>query len=195
MARTGKISRKTSETDIKLSLNLDGSGQYKIDTGIPFLDHMLSLFARHGLFDLELKARGDLKVDYHHTTEDVGLCLGRAVRDALGDKVGIRRYGFAYIPMDETLISVALDISDRPLLVFNIPAKEKPEEGFTLELTEEFLRAFAIRAGITLHVNLIYGKSMHHIIEATFKALARALDQSTKLDPRLKEVPSTKGTL
>jgi len=214
MARKARISRKTQETDIKLSLNLDGSGQYKIATGIPFLDHMLSLFALHGMFDLEIEARGDLEVDYHHTTEDIGICLGQAMKGALGDKVGIRRYGFAYIPMDETLISVALDISDRPHLVFNVPTEDRVQEGFTpleapsrkstslkpltgfnIELAEEFLRAFSTKAGITIHVNLMYGGSMHHIIEATFKALGRALDQSTKFDPRLKEVPSTKGIL
>lgn len=195
MTRQARISRKTQETDIKLSLNLDGSGQYQITTGIPFLDHMLSLFALHGMFDLEIEAQGDIEVDYHHTTEDIGICLGQAVKGALEDKIGIRRFGFAYIPMDETLISVALDISDRPYLVFNVPTEDRVQKGFNIELAEEFLRAFSTKAGITLHVNLMYGKSMHHIIEATFKALGKALDQSTKFDPRLKEVPSTKGIL
>ncbi len=196
MARKSKIKRKTQETDIILDLNLDGKGNYDISTSIPFLDHMLSLFAKHGLSDLKIKAKGDVDVDYHHTVEDVGICLGEALNKALGDKKGIRRYGSIAVPMDEALSSVSLDISDRPYLVYKVNFPKKARiKNFDPDLIEDFLQAFVNRSGITLHINVPYGRNIHHMIEAIFKALGRALSDAVRLDPRIKGVMSTKGRL
>lgn len=194
--RKAEIKRKTAETRINLELNLDGSGQSKIETGIPFLDHMLTLFARHSGADLTIAAQGDIEVDFHHTVEDLGICLGQALNQALGDFSGIARYGEALIPMDETLCGAVVDISKRPFLVFNI-ALTAPKVGeLDSELIEEFFRAFAVHGGLTLHLNLNYGKNQHHIFEATFKACAHALrrawTQRADLDGK---VLSSKGTL
>ncbi|MCD5390451.1 imidazoleglycerol-phosphate dehydratase HisB [candidate division NPL-UPA2 bacterium] len=194
-ARRAKVERRTRETKIKLELDLDGQGKYKIDTNIPFLNHMLSLLIKHGLFDLSLTARGDLEVDEHHTVEDIGISLGEAFKKALGKRKHIRRFGFAYAPMDEALALTALDISSRPYLAFNVPGKRRKVDGFAPQLVEEFLRAFSTHGGITVHVNLLYGKNSHHILEAIFKALGQALDQATQIDNRVKGVPSTKGKL
>lgn len=194
--RKAQIIRKTKETDITLNLNLDGKGDYDIKTPIPFLDHMLSLFAKHGLFDLKIKAKGDVDVDYHHTVEDVGICLGDALKKTLGDKTGIRRYGSAAVPMDEALASVALDLSERPYLVYKtiLPKKSKIKN-FDADLIEDFLHALVSRSGITLHVSAPYGRNIHHIVEAVFKALGRALSEATRVDTRIKGVLSTKGRL
>lgn len=193
--RTSRVERKTNETDICLSLNLDGSGKAGVSTGIGFFDHMLSQIARHGLFDLELKAKGDLHIDPHHTVEDVGICLGKAFLEALGEPAGIARYGSAIAPMDESLAEAAVDISGRPFLVFNatIPGERVGE--FDTELTEEFFRAFAVNARVTLHLSLRYGSNAHHAIEGIFKATARALRIAVSIDPRVQGVPSTKGML
>lgn len=194
--RTAKITRDTAETKIKLSLDLDGSGDGSIDTGIPFFDHMLVLFSRHGLFDLSVVAKGDVAVDYHHTVEDVGIVLGQAFRQALGDRRGIRRYGFWVLPMDETLVQVALDLSNRPLLVYRVESRESMVRDFNIGLVREFCQAFAANVGANLHINLLYGDEPHHIAEAIFKALARAMDAATAEDPRLNgSLMSTKGTL
>jgi imidazoleglycerol-phosphate dehydratase len=194
--RTAKIERDTAETSIRLSLDLDGSGAGTIDTGIPFFDHMLVLFSRHGLFDLSVTAKGDIAVDYHHTVEDVGIVLGQAFRKALGERCGIRRYGFWVLPMDETLVQVALDLSNRPLLVYRVDSRESMVRDFNIGLVREFCQAFAGNVGANLHVNLLYGEEPHHIAEAIFKALARALDAATTIDPRLAgSLMSTKGTL
>ncbi len=195
MARTASIERITKETQIKLSLNIDGSGEAKICTSVPFLDHMLNLFARHGFFDLEVAAVGDIDIDFHHTVEDIGIVLGQAFRDALGDKAGIRRYGQASVPMDETLASVATDLSGRPFLVYNVRLPKVKIGDFDVELAKEFFQAFANSCALNLHVNVMYGDNVHHIIEACFKAAARALDQATQLDPRIEGVMSTKGKL
>jgi imidazoleglycerol-phosphate dehydratase len=197
MARKTKVKRKTQETDITLELNLDGKGNYGISTSIPFLDHMLSLFARHGLFDLKIKAKGDVDVDYHHTVEDVGICLGEALKKALGDKKGIRRYGSVDVPMDEALSSVSLDISDRPYLVYKVNFPKRARiKNFDPDLVEDFLQALVNKSGITLHINIPYGRNIHHMIEAIFKALGRALGDAVRLDPRIKGViMSTKGKL
>jgi imidazoleglycerol-phosphate dehydratase len=195
MARQGEVVRITGETDITLKLELDGQGSYEIATGVPFLDHMLALWTKHGLFDLILDAKGDVEVDDHHSVEDIGIALGLAFKKAVGEKKGIKRYGTAYVPMDEALAMVSLDLSGRDFLVFevNIPA---PKVGtFDTELLEEFMRAFASNAGITLHIELIRGKNTHHIIEAIFKALGRALSEAVLLDERIKGVLSTKGVL
>lgn len=195
MARTGKRSRKTRETDVTVFWNLDGSGRAAIETGVPFFDHMLDQIARHGLTDLEVRTVGDVEVDAHHTVEDTGIVLGQALRDALGEGKGIRRYGSAFIPFDETLAFCAMDISGRPFLVFDA-AFPSPKVGeFDSELVEEFFRALAFNAGITLHLKVHYGKNTHHMIEALFKAFGRALDAATQLDPRVVGVPSTKGML
>lgn len=196
MTRKASLPRKTKETDIKVDLKIDGKGDYDIKTGIPFLDHMLSLFSRHGLFDLRLRAKGDTEVDYHHTVEDIGIVLGDAIKKALGDKKGIRRYGEASVPMDETLATVSIDISGRPYLIYNVklPKKSKLKE-FDPDLVEDFFRSIVNHSGITLHINLMYGRDTHHILEAVFKAFGRALDQATKIDPRIKGIPSTKGKL
>jgi len=193
--RTGEITRKTAETDIRLKLLLDGSGRARISTGIGFLDHMLDHMARHGLFDLEITASGDLHVDSHHTVEDVGLCLGEALRKALGDRSGIQRYGFAKVPMDEAMASVTLDLSGRPFLVYSNPLGDRAAGEFTLDLVPVFLQALADRAGITLHVTVETAENPHHAAEATFKALGKALKEAVEIDPRIKGVPSTKGIL
>ena len=193
--RKAEIKRKTKETDILVKLNLDGKGKSKVSTGIAFFDHMLDLFTKHGLFDLEIKAKGDLAVDMHHTIEDIGICLGQAVKKALGKKLGIRRFGSSAVPMDETLSGVSIDISNRPFLVFNIKAKAGAKEAFDVGLTREFLRAFCNNAGITMHVNLPYGQDAHHINEAIFKSLSIALKQAVSTEKRRKGIPSTKGRL
>ncbi len=195
MGRKGEINRKTKETKIALRLDLDGSGEYSISTGIPFFDHMLSLFAMHGFFDLHIEAQGDIGVDYHHTVEDVGICLGGGFKEAIGYGKGLRRYGMAIIPMDETLVSVALDLSMRPHLVYNPGLKRRKVGLFDLDLIEEFYRAFINHGGITLHINTMYGKNSHHIIEAIFKGVGRALDMASSLDQRVTGVMSTKGRL
>lgn len=196
MPRKTKILRKTKETDITLELNLDGKGDYNIKTPLPFLDHMFSLFAKHGLFDLKIKAKGDVDVDYHHTVEDIGICLGDAVKNALKDKKGIQRYGFASVPMDEAIASASLDISDRPYLVYKIALPKKAKiKDFDADLVEDFLQAFVSKSGITLHINVPYGRNIHHIIEAIFKALGRALKEAVKINPNIKGIMSTKGKL
>ena len=196
MARTASLTRTTTEPDITLTLNLDGSGTAEIATGIGFLDHMLTALTRHGLFDLSVRAKGDLHIDFHHTTEDVGIVLGQAFARALGDKRGITRFGHAVIPMDEALIDAAVDISGRPFLVWNI-AFERPKIGeMDTELFEEFFRALAFNAGVTLHLNQRSGHNAHHVAEACFKATARALRMAAAIDPRAAEaIPSTKGAL
>ena len=193
--RTSNINRKTTETTIKLSLNLDGEGKRTISTGIGFFDHMLDLLAKHALFDLEIKASGDTKVDYHHTVEDVGICLGQAVKEALGDKAGITRFANVSVPMQEALANIALDIGGRSALVFNAKLDKEKVGDFDTELIKEFLEAFSVNAGINLHVDVPYGENAHHISEAIFKGVAKALDRATRLDERTDEVPSTKGVL
>jgi imidazoleglycerol-phosphate dehydratase len=195
MGRKAVIERKTKETKIALNLDLDGSGQYSITTGIPFFDHMLSLFAMHGFFDLKVRAEGDIGVDFHHTVEDVGICLGDGFREAIADGKGLRRYGNATIPMDETLVTVVLDLSKRPYLVYNPGLKRRKIGLFDVDLVEEFYRAFVNHGGITLHINTIYGRNSHHIIEAIFKGVGRALDLACSVDSRIGGVMSTKGTL
>lgn len=195
MARTATIQRTTQETSIRLTLGIEGSGQHQIETGVPFFDHMLTQIARHGFFDLELRAEGDLEVDAHHTVEDVGICLGEAFKQALGDKAGIRRYGRGTMPMHEALAAVVLDFSGRPFLVYNVPLPKAQVGNFELELVEEFFTAFCNHAGANVHVNLAYGDNLHHIAEAVFKAFARALDEATTLDPRIEGVLSSKGAL
>ncbi len=193
--RAAEITRETSETKIRALLDIEGTGQAQISTGVGFLDHMLNLWTRHGLFDLTLSVRGDLEIDDHHTVEDTGLVLGQAVKQALDDKSGIKRYGTAFVPMDEALVQVSLDLSGRPYLALDVPLAPVRLGNFSAEMLEDFLRAFAFSAGITLHVRLICGRNTHHIIEAVFKALGRALDEATQLDPRIKGVMSTKGML
>ncbi len=196
MARIVSLTRTTSETDISLTLDLDGTGKADIGTGIGFLDHMLTALSRHGLFDLTVKAQGDLHIDYHHTTEDVGIVLGQAFKQAIGDKRGIRRFGQALIPMDETLAEAAVDISGRPFLAWSVDFSRDKIGEMDTELFEEFFRAFAFNALINLHVTKRAGVNNHHIIEACFKALARALRMASEMDPRLGDaVPSTKGVL
>ena len=196
MARQARIERKTKETDIVLSLNIDGTGAAKIQTGIPFFGHMLEAFSKHGLMDLTVDAHGDLEVDLHHTVEDVGIVLGKALREAVGDRKGIVRYGSSAIPMDETLVSAAVDISGRPFIVFNVPLNRTRISNLDLDLLQDFFRAFAFNAELNLHVNMHYGENLHHIAEAVFKAVGRALAQATRLDPRIAGViPSTKGSL
>lgn len=195
MSRTATIKRKTRETDIELTLAIDGSGRSKISTGIGFFDHMLELFTKHGLFDLELQAKGDLNVDAHHTVEDVGLALGQALREALGDKAGLARYGWCLLPMDDALARIALDCSGRPYLAYDAPEEAGPIGDFPFQLIEEFLRAFSVQGGLNLHVALLDGRDTHHMAEAVFKGLARSLDQATRIDPRVQGVPSTKGQL
>jgi len=195
LGRTAAISRKTGETNIQLSLNVDGDGIAEIDTGVPFMNHMLDLFTKHGLFNLTVQANGDIEVDDHHTTEDIGICLGMALKDALGDKKGIKRYGNSFVPMDETLAQVVIDLSNRPHLEFRAEFPSDKVGTFDTELVHEFLWKFALEARMNLHVVLHYGKNTHHMIEAIFKALARALDEATTIDPRIKGIPSTKGML
>jgi imidazoleglycerol-phosphate dehydratase len=194
--RAGSVSRRTAETDITLSVALDGTGKAEVATGVGFLDHMLELFARHALFDLQVKATGDLHVDHHHTAEDTGIALGQAVLQALGDKKGIARYADLHLPMDETLSRVAIDISGRPFLVFRSAFPTEKIGEFDTQLVREFFQAFAMNAGVTLHVETIYGENSHHIAESLFKGLARALRRAVAMDPREEgRVPSTKGTL
>jgi imidazoleglycerol-phosphate dehydratase len=193
--RKAEVNRKTKETNISLKLDLEGSGRHSIHTGIPFFDHMLSLLAYHGGMDLFLKARGDIGVDAHHTVEDVGICLGDGIRKALGEARGIHRYGMALIPMDEALASVALDLSMRPWLVFHVKLKRSRIGTFDLELVEEFFKALCSHGKMTLHINLLYGRNSHHMVEAVFKGFGRALRQAISLDERSSRVPSTKGIL
>ena len=193
--RTATLHRKTRETDISVTLNLDGAGVYEIETGIPFINHMLELFARHSLFDLNIKATGDLHVDYHHTVEDLGLVLGTCLDQALGSRAGIRRYGHILLPMDEALAQVAVDLGGRPFLVYNIANPEKLIRDFDVKLIEEFLRAFVTQGKMNLHVRHLYGDEVHHAYESVFKGLARALRMAVELDPRERGVPSSKGTL
>ncbi|MCS6851652.1 MAG: imidazoleglycerol-phosphate dehydratase HisB [Gemmataceae bacterium] len=195
MSRTATIRRETSETRIHLRLDLDGSGQANVATGIGFFDHMLTLLARHSLFDLSVEAAGDLHVDAHHTVEDTGLCLGKALAEALGPKAGIRRYGSIILPMDETLVTCAVDLSGRPFCVWNVPLPAEQLGTFSAPLAEEFWRAVASAAAMNLHVLCHYGRNTHHIIEAVFKAAARSLRQAVEIDPREVGVPSTKGVL
>ena len=194
--RTAKVERKTKETDVRLSIDLDGEGKYAIDTSIPFLDHMLSLMSKHGLLDMKIKAKGDIDIDFHHTVEDIGIVLGKAMKDALGNMQGITRYGQASVPMDEALAMVSIDISGRPYLVYKVEIPKKSKiKNFDPDLIEDFLQAFASNSSITLHVITPYGRNTHHIIEAIFKALGRALRQAVAIDPRVKGVPSTKKVL
>jgi len=193
--RAGTVARKTKETEIRLDLALDGEGRTAIKTGVPFLDHMLELFGKHGLFDLAVQARGDVEVDDHHTVEDVGLVLGQALREAMGDKAGIRRFGEATVPLDEALVQTVVDLSGRPFLVYDVKIKQARIGTFDVELIHDFLLALVNQAGMNLHVRMLSGRNPHHIIEATFKGLARALDHATQRDPRVRGVPSTKGTL
>ena len=195
-SRSATVNRKTAETDIALTIAIDGRGTAKIETGVPFFDHMLTLFAKHGLFDLEVKATGDVDVDYHHTVEDVGLVLGQAVKEALGDKVGIKRYGFFILPMDESLARVVIDVGGRPHLVYEANAPTMFVRDFNIVLVKEFCRAFSNALGANLHVQLVYGEEPHHVAEAIFKCLARALDVATQIEPRAADLlPSTKGQL
>ena len=195
MARKAKIDRKTSETDIRILLDLDGTGTGKIATTIPFLDHMLTLMARHGLFDLTVKGRGDTDVDDHHLVEDIGICLGEAFKEALSAKEGINRYGSATIPMDESLAAVHIDLSGRSYLVYEVNFGARKIKTFDLALIREFFKAFADHSGMTLHVNVMYGKNNHHIVEAIFRAFARDLREAVSLNVRVRGVLSTKGTL
>ena len=194
--RTATIDRRTAETQIHLELVIDGSGTSSVETGVPFFDHMLTLFAKHGLFDLKVRTVGDLEVDFHHTVEDTGIVLGQAFREALGSKAGITRYGWCLLPMDEALVRVAIDLSGRALLVYEGPERVESIGGrFNFTLVEEFLRAFAGSALANLHVDILRGRDAHHMAEAVFKGLARALDMATRLDPRVTGIPSTKEVL
>ncbi|MBI4753398.1 imidazoleglycerol-phosphate dehydratase HisB [Candidatus Desantisbacteria bacterium] len=202
MNRQADIKRKTKETDVNLWINLDGTGDARLDTGIGFLDHMLELFSKHGFFDLKVQAKGDIHVDYHHTVEDIGICLGEGVAKALGRKEGIRRYGSVSLPMDEALVNVAVDISGRGMLVFNVKFSDLTTgmngddiKRFDVELIKEFFRAFSQHSSITIHINLEYGENSHHIIEAIFKAFARALCMAVEVDKRVEGVFSTKGII
>ena len=195
MARISTITRKTKETDIVLELNLDGSGASTVETGIPFFDHMLDLFARHSLIDLRVHAKGDIAVDYHHTVEDVGIVLGAALLEALGDKSGINRYGSAYVPMDEALARVVVDFSGRPCFAYTGPTQLAAVRDFGFHLVPEFLRSFASSGKLNLHAAVLAGDEPHHVAEALFKALARAVDTACRLDPRRTGIPSTKGVL
>lgn len=193
--RQARIERKTRETSVLLQLNVDGNGTAKVETGIPFLNHMLEAWSKHGLMDLTVDARGDIEVDPHHTVEDVAICLGRTFKEAIGDKKGIVRYGTAFVPMDEALVSAAVDISGRPYLVYNVPLRRARVANFELDLLQDFFRAFAFNAELTLHVTLHYGENLHHIAEAVFKSVGRALADATRLNPRIVGVLSTKGEL
>ena len=195
MKRSADIERTTKETKIKAEFTVDGSGVNVISTGIPFFDHMLTLFSVHGFFDLQLRATGDIEVDYHHTMEDVGLVLGEAVAVALGDRKGIRRYGYAVTPMDDSISSVTIDLSNRPFLVYRIPALFARQTEVYSNLFKEFFRAFANKSGMNLHVDAPYGENDHHLIESIFKSFARSLDQATTIDGRVRNVRSSKGVL
>lgn len=194
--RTAEVTRNTNETQIVVSVNLDGTGKGEVSTGIPFFDHMLQLFSKHGYFDLSIEAKGDIDIDYHHLVEDMGITLGQAFKLALADKAGIKRYGFFVLPMDETLVTVALDLSNRAFLVFDAPLPVSMVRDFNVQLFKEFFQSFTNEAGCNLHIRLEHGKEPHHVAEAIFKGFAKALDQATNLEPRLNGgVPSTKGTL
>lgn len=193
--RQADIARKTNETNIQLSFSIDGTGKSELDTGVPFLTHMLDLFTKHGHFDLKVDATGDIDIDDHHTVEDIGICLGLALREALGDKSGIKRYASVFVPMDEALAQVVIDVSNRPHFEYRASYPSAQVGTFTTELVHEFLWKLALEARITLHVIVHYGQNTHHIIEAVFKALGRALDEATSVDPRVQGVPSTKGVL
>ena len=193
--RIGVVQRKTRESDVRIEINLDGGGEYSVSTGIAFFDHMLESFAKHGLFDLQLEAKGDLEVDAHHTVEDVGITLGEAVRDALGDASGIRRYGSQVLPMAEAKVEVSLDLSNRPYLVYNVELANDRIGSFDASLAEDFFYAFSQSAGLDLHVDLRYGRSPHHVVEAIFKGVARALRCAVERDPRVKGLPTVKGAL
>ena len=195
MKRKAEVERKTKETDIKISLVIDGQGQTNIASGIPFFDHMLTLLAVHGFFDLSVRAVGDLDVDFHHTIEDVGLVLGDTIREALGERQGIKRYGHAVTPMDDALAAVTIDLSNRPYLVYNVPEHAASGNALNPSLTREFFRALVNRAGMNLHINVAYGDNDHHVVESIFKAFGRALDQAASLDGRITGVRSSKGTL
>jgi len=195
MGRTAKVSRKTKETDITVELEIDGAGQASIQTGMPFFNHMLDIFSRHGFFNIQIAAKGDLEVDFHHTVEDVGLALGQAFKDALGDKHGIRRFGEASCPLDEALAEVVVDLSGRPYLYYNVKIRPGRVGDFDTDLPHEFYAAFANQLGMNLHIDVPRGENPHHIIEACFKAFARAMDTATQVDPRVQGVLSTKGSL
>ncbi len=193
--RRAVVERATTETQVKVELGLDGTGRGRIHTTIPFLDHMLASLAKHGFFDLDVEAKGDTEIDDHHTVEDVGIVMGEALKQAVGNKEGIRRFGWASVPLDEALAQVALDLSGRPFLVYHVKLPQRRIKSFELALFEDFFQAFVTHAALNLHVNVLYGRNPHHIMEALFKALAKALDQATSLDDRVTGVPSTKGKL
>ncbi|MFV0342312.1 MAG: imidazoleglycerol-phosphate dehydratase HisB [Anaerocolumna sp.] len=195
MERSAKVTRTTKETDITLDLNLDGTGESNIDTGIGFFDHMLNSFVKHGFFDMNVKVSGDLIVDGHHTVEDTGIVIGQAIKEALGEKIGVKRYGSSYLPMDETLVLCAIDLSGRPYLVFDAEFTQERVGYLDTELVREFFYAISYSAGMNLHIKLIHGSNNHHIIEAIFKAFARALDEASGIDERIKKVLSTKGSI
>ncbi|MBW7651564.1 MULTISPECIES: imidazoleglycerol-phosphate dehydratase HisB [Anoxybacillus] len=195
MMRTATVKRVTNETQIELTFAVDGEGKAELETGVPFLTHMLDLFTKHGHFNLSVRAKGDTHIDDHHTTEDIGICLGQAIREALGDKKGIKRYGNAFVPMDDALAQVVIDVSNRPHLEFRGEFPSQKVGSFDVELVHEFLWKLALEARMNVHVIVHYGRNTHHMIEAVFKALARALDEATMIDPRVKSVPSTKGML
>ena len=195
MENVVEVERKTKETAIRVSLKLDGIGQSEISTGIPFFDHMLTLLTVHGFFDIGVKAKGDLEVDFHHTVEDVGLVIGETFDKALGNRKGIKRFGHAVTPMDDALTAVTVDLSKRPYLVYQVPSIAASGSGFSVSLAKEFFRAFVVRGGLNLHINVSYGDNEHHIIESMFKSLGRALDQAASIDERIHDVRSSKGTL
>ena len=193
--RTAAVERKTKETEIRLELNLEGNGTHHVSTGVPFFDHMLTLFSVHGFFDLSIDASGDIEVDFHHTVEDVGIVLGDALNQALGDRKGIVRFGHAVTPMDDALSAVTIDLSNRPFLVYNVCSPKLTTGPFDVSLAKEFFRAFSTRSGMNLHITLFYGENEHHIIESIFKAAGRALDQAIAFDERIKTIRSSKGAL
>jgi len=193
--RKGKVKRKTSETTISMEMDLDGSGRAEIDTTVPFMNHMLTLFSRHGLFDIKIAGKGDRDVDDHHLVEDLGICLGQLVKEALGSKEGIKRYGSALVPMDESLCNIAIDLSGRPYLIYNVEFGEARIGDFDPALLKEFFKSFSDHSGMTLHINVLYGKNNHHVAESIFKAFARALRGAASLDDRIQGVMSTKGSL
>jgi imidazoleglycerol-phosphate dehydratase len=193
--RRASLQRETGETYVSIDLAIDGSGSSSVQTGIPFFDHMLTLFSKHSLFDLQIDVRGDLQVDFHHSVEDTGIVLGKCVAQALGDKAGIHRYGWSLLPMDETLVRTVVDLSGRSFLHYDAPQQMAPIGRFDFELVEEFLRAFSSNANLNLHVDVLHGKNSHHMAEGVFKGMAKALDQACQLDPRVKGIPSSKGRL
>lgn len=195
MERASEVDRKTKETDVRIRLKIDGTGEHSISTGIPFFDHMLSLFTVHGFFNLQIYAKGDIEIDYHHTVEDVGLVLGDAFNTALGDRKGLKRYGHAVTPMDDALAAVSVDLSNRPFLVYNLPRSFKRDGSSFSDLSNEFFRAFSNRGGMNLHVNVFHGENEHHILESIFKSAGRSMDQATAIDERISDVRSSKGVL